>query len=325
MENVMNQENKFDFVIIDCSNLAYRSWWNNRFRKTSKDIFCGLEYGFIQAIMVIVRSWYPARLVLVWDGEPTRGLSIFPRITDETTGKIYGYKAGRKNPEDKENEPDWGVRLGNLRDKFRTLVHSLYHKNNEADEQIAFFTRKAESFGLTSLIISNDEDLHQLVSDYTYILRLARNKGEEDAIWGEKEIQGFWGVEPKRLPLRWAIEGDGGPVKGIPRIPKSIILDLINCCNSLESLFQVIDEGSVFQTALQKEKFTSGKDIIERNYKLFNLYSVDDNLSVLEGTIGNSSNIKKLCSILEMGHFVDRKEWNLLEESGKTPLFTHQE
>ena len=165
----MAQDNSFNYVVIDCSNLAYRSWWNHRFRKTTTDIFCGLEYGFIQAIMMIARSWYPARLVLVWDGEPVRGLSIFPRIIDETTGKTYGYKADRKSPEDKENEPDWDVRLGNLREKFRPLVPSIYNKDNEADEQISFFVIRAESLGLTSLIISNDDDLHQLVSDYTYI------------------------------------------------------------------------------------------------------------------------------------------------------------
>ena len=318
------QENKFDFVIVDCSNLAYRSWWNNRFRKTTQDVFCGLEYGFIQAIMVIVRSWYPARMILVWDGEPVRGLSILPQVTDETTGKVYGYKAGRKTPEDKENEPDWGIRLGNLREKFRTLVPSLYHKDTEADEQIAFFTRITDSFKLTSLLISNDEDLHQLVSDYTYVLRLARNKGEEDTVWGKEEIQDFWGVEPKRLPLRWAIEGDG-PVNGIPRIPKSLIVDIVNRCDSLEDLFQVIDEGSAFQTALQAEKFTLGKDLIERNYKLLNLHDVDNNLSVLEGTTGNSSSIKKLCSILEMDFFTNRREWSLMEENGRTPLFSPQD
>lgn len=254
----MDQGKKFDFVVVDCSNLAYRSWWNNRFRKTSQDVFYGLEYGFIQSIMVIVRSWYPARLVLIWDGEPVRGLSIFPHITDEITGKVSGYKAGRKAPEDKENEPDWDIRLGNLREKFRALVPSIYHKDNEADEQIAFFTKKAESFKLASLLISNDQDLHQLVSDYTSVLKLSGTKAEEDTIWGEEEIQDYWGVEPKRLPLRWAIEGDGSII-GIPRIPKSLILDMVNRCDSLEDLFQIIDERSIFQTELQKEKFASGK------------------------------------------------------------------
>jgi 5'-3' exonuclease len=320
MENTMSKTDNFNFVVVDCSNLAYRSWWNNRFRKTSQDVFCGLEYGFIQSIMMIARSWYPARLVLVWDGEPVRGLAIFPQVTDETTGKVYGYKAGRKNPEEKENEPDWDIRLGNLREKFRTVVPSLYHKNNEADEQIAFFTRKADSLKLTSLLISTDQDLHQLVSDYTSVLRFARNKGEDDTIWGEEEIQDYWGVEPKKLPLRWAIEGDG-PVNGIPRIPKTFILDMVNRCDSLKDLFQLIDEGSIFQTDLQEEKFISGKDIIERNYKLLNLHGVDDNLFVLEGTTGNSSSIKKLCSILEMDFFTNRREWSLMEENGRTPLF----
>jgi 5'-3' exonuclease len=317
----MSQTSSFNFVVVDCSNLAYRSWWNNRFRKTSQNVFCGLEYGFIQAIMMIARNWYPARLVLVWDGEPVRGMSIFPQVTDETTGKVYGYKAGRKDPEDKENEPDWGVRLGNLREKLRTLVPSIYHKDNEADEQIAFFTRKAESLNLTSLLISNDQDLHQLVSDCTLILRIARNKGDDDTIWGEEEIQDYWGVEPKKLPLRWAIEGDGS-INGIPRIPKSLILNMVNHCGSLEELFRVIDEGSVFQTELQKEKFTLGKDIIERNYELLNLHGVADNLSVLDGIMGNSSSIKKLCSILEMDFFTNRREWSLMEENGRVPLFS---
>jgi 5'-3' exonuclease len=318
MENMMNQNNSFNFVIVDCSNLAYHSWWNNRFRKTTQDVFCGLEYGFIQSVMKIARSWYPARLVLVWDGNPVRGLSLFPHVTDEITGKVSGYKAGRKSPEDKENEPDWDVRLGSLREKFRALVPSIYHKSNEADEQIAFFTRRAESFSMTSLVISSDEDLHQLVSDYTFILRKARNKGEEDTIWGKEEVYDYWGVESKKLPLRWAIEGDSPSIKGIPRVPKALILDMVDRCNSLEDLIQLINDYSIFQTQLQADKFTSGKDIIEKNYRLFNLHGIDDNLSVLDGTTGNSSSIKKLCSILEMDFFANRREWSLMEENGKT-------
>jgi len=180
--------------------------------------------------------------------------------------------------------------------------------------------RAAESYGLTSLLISNDEDLHQLVSDYTYVLRLSRNKGEEDTVWGEDDIQAHWGVEPKKLPFRWAIEGDGA-INGIPRIPKSLIIHLVDRCESLEEMFQKIDEGTIFQTRLQKEKFSEGKDIIERNYKLLNLHGVDYNLSVLDGTTGNSAGIKKLCTILEMKAFTDRREWSLMEENGRTPLF----
>ena len=137
------------------------------------------------------------------------------------------------------------------------MVPSLYHKDTEADEQIAFFTRKAESLGMTSLIISNDKDLHQLVSDYTSVLKIAHNKGEEDTVWGEEDIQDYWGVEPKKLPLRWAIEGDG-TINGIPRIPKALIVDMIDRCESLENMFGLIDDGSIFQTELQREKFTSG-------------------------------------------------------------------
>lgn len=310
----------FDFVVVDCSNLAYRGWWNNRFRKTTNGTFCGLEFGFIQAIMVITRTWYPARLVLIWDGKPIRGLSIFPQVINELTGKVYGYKADRKPPEDKKNEPDWDMRLNNLREKFRTLVPTIYHEYNEADEQIAFFVRKVESLGLTTLLISNDEDLHQLVSNNTYVLRYARTKGDDDVIWGYDEIKLYWGVEPRKLPLRWAIEGDGS-MNGIPRIPKQVICKMVDQCDSLDGLFKIIDDGSVFQTPLQKEKFEEGKDIIERNYRLLNLHEVDDNLNVLEGTTGNSFNVRKLCSILEMEFFAKRREWSLLEESGKKNLF----
>jgi len=312
-------EPQFHFVLVDCSNLAYRSWWNNRFRKTSTDICCGLEFGFIQSIMAIARTWVPARMILVWDGEPVRGLSICPRF--EKDGKLYGYKADRKPPEERNDEPDWELRLDSLREKFRTLVPSLYHPDMEADEQIAFFTRRADSAGLTSIIISNDQDLHQLVSEYTCVLRIARNKGEHDEIWGWNEVQAYWGVAPWKLPLRWAVEGDGPCVEGIPRIPKVILTELVNQCNSLEEMLQKIDSGEIFQTKLQREKFSQGKSIIERNYKLMNLHGVEDNLTTLEGTVGDSSNIKKLCSILEMNFFVTRKEWDLMEENGKTPLF----
>ena len=317
----MAPRNEFDFVIVDCSNLAYRNWWNNRFRKTSQDVFCGLEYGFVQAVTMLARNWYPARPVLVWDGEPVRGLSLFPRVTDEISGKASGYKAERKEPEDKTNEPDWGIRLGSLRERLRSLVYTIYHKDNEADEQIAFFVQKAELFGFSSIIISNDEDLHQLVSDHTHVLRLARNSGEENVIWGEEEMSTHWGVPPRKLPLRWAIEG-GGSMTGIPRIPKTVIVSMVNQCESLEDLFALIDDGKGFQTVLQMDKFRAGKENIERNYRLLNLQDLENKLTVLSGTDGDSSGIKRLCSILEMDHFVNRREWALLEEGGKRPLFS---
>jgi 5'-3' exonuclease len=314
---------RFNYVVIDCHNLAYRNWWHNRLLKTSRHVYSGMEYGFVQGIMKIVRTWQPAIPVLVWDGESKRCMELFPPGIDDQ-GKPVGYKSGRKGPKEKDDEPDWDARFDTLREAFRLLVPSIYHPDAEGDEEIASFTKYADSLGKTSLIISNDEDLHQLVTEHTFVLRYPRRKGEEEVVWGIEDVRNYWAVDPSHVPLRRAIEGDGSDwIPGIPRMPKSVIVDLVNRVQTIDELFEVVESGQVGLSPLQTEKIRAGRSLIERNYSLMDLSSQVYSPTLLPGTVGDSTAIKKLCRDLEMREntVINRKEWNLLDNYGKIPLF----
>lgn len=306
---------QYNNIVVDCYLLAYRSWWPVRDLTTSEGIPSGLEYGFIKNILTAARLWVPGKLVLAWDGFPKRCNEIFPKKMEQTEKGLVevGYKSGRAGHEDKDTEPAWTPRLCRLRDCFQEVAECLYHPETEADEEIARFVFAAESRGETNIIISKDRDLHQLVSDKTHIcLGPEENLMTPEAIFKEKDTP--WGVPCHKIPLRRAIEGDGSDaIKGVPRIPKDVVINLVNASNDIDHMIENISKGAMFKSKTQLEKMLEGRDLIRRNYALSELQSQRNYPpNYITKSVGNTDKLMALIDELEMHSLKDRKEWFLL-------------
>lgn len=299
---------EYQNILIDSHLLAYRSWWPVRELHTSEGIASGLEYGFIKNVLALARNWQPGKIILAWDGAPTRCNAIYPKVKDDS-GIESGYKSNRQKHVDKETEPAWDPRFRRLRNVFLPMVTTLYQEDTEADEQIARFVHQAERNGERTIIISKDRDFHQLITPNTHLVLGA----DETSVLTPEKVELEWGLPPHKVALRRAIEGDGSDsYAGIPRIPKDIIVALAKDSSDLENLIYRIRNGKYCKSDKQLTKLIEGEDIIRRNYALTELKSQEQfPPTITSGTVGDVSEVVKLCQELEFESLLQRKEWGL--------------
>lgn len=314
-------QEKYNYTIIDCHNLAYRSWWHNRHLKTLSGIPTGLEFGFLRSFLGLVRDFQGAIPVLAWDGVPERCLSIYP-IKEDPDGVRTGYKVDRPVLEEKKAEPDWVDRFQVLRESLIPLVHTLYHPRREADEQIASFIYWLSGKGMRTLIIGDDKDFDQLVSSLTYLYTFEKTEDKKRyLIYNVEMIHEKWGVPCGKIPLFRAIAGDGSDrIPGIPRIPKKVIRELVLNSLDLDHLLINIERGNFIETELQLKKLQKGTDTIIRNYQLSDLLSQRTYPNLFK-TFGSSVRVLDLCKKLEIKSLMNREEWKTLEKIGTQPIF----
>lgn len=298
----------YDFVVVDASLVAYANWWPVRSLITSTGQSVGLEYGFIKAILSIVRSWYPAKVVLAWDGEPVRCKNLFQKEID-SKGKEIFYKSGRQKHKDQKVEEPWGPRLEKLREVFRDVCLNLYDCQTEADEQIARFCFALGREGKRVLIYSKDRDFHQLVSNSVEVVS---GKDPLQLITQQRVLE-IWGVLANKIVYRRAIEGDSSDsIKGVGRIPKEVIIKIVVDSESFEGFLLNLQNPKYYKTSLQFEKIKKKLDLIQRNYYLMELESQKQfQPTIVESKLRSVALLLDFCAMLEFKSFVGRKEFLL--------------
>lgn len=241
---------QYDFIVVDSHNLAYRQWWHVK-DLSHNGVPTGLEYGFIKKVLTLM-STEPDRLVLAWDGRPTRCASL-----------VEDYKAGREKAEG--DEPAWSVRLARLRNIFTGLCQTLYDELEEADEQIAKFVLRNPNKKI--LIVSNDKDLQQFVSSTVHV---DRSKGVMD----EEICSAEWSVPPYKIALYKALDGDKSDnVIGVPRLLTKTKVKLINKSKTIEELVSHFDDPDL--SAKEREKLAVHREQVLMNYKIVNLLNLE--------------------------------------------------
>jgi DNA polymerase-1 len=288
----------YDSVIIDSMMMAYKSWWPVRDFKTSTGVHSGLEFGFMKNLLYVTREFTPAKVVLAWDGRPTKGLDL-----------ASDYKANR-NKDMKSEEPPWGPRLSLVMDLLADVTLSLYHPETEADEQIARWVKQEEEAGRKTLIVSADKDLHQLTSSSTHVKTKEKS---EDIILDGGKVRAIWGVIPERIPLIRAISGDTSDnIKGVPRIAAGTKIRLATEASTptVEALIEKINSAD-YLSAREKEKLVEGRDLIIRNHKMMALRGQTEPPTVLKPPTGDTTKVLEFCRLMELNSLVNRGEWRL--------------
>lgn len=282
---------EFDYVLVDASNLAYRHWWNCRHLTSPDGTPSGLEYGFFQGLLSVARIYVPAKVVLVWDGRPTKGLNLFAGYKDRTSSV-------------KDGEPAWPPRLANLRQTLVPLVRTVFEENTEADHEIARLL--VELKDKQCLIWSNDLDFHQLVGPNVY----AWNAKEKAVPYDEPKVMEKWGVSGRKLLLRRALEGDkSDKLPGVLRLTSKLKVSLVQEATDLDDLFSVVREGRIKITDSQREKILACEEQIRINYEIMNLLDETDKADWIDGTVADPTLALKMCQQIGADSLLQRREW----------------
>jgi DNA polymerase-1 len=231
--------------LLDGTALAYRAYYSfiSRPLITSKGENTSAVFGFVNSLMKILDEEKPDHIAVVFDRpEPT------------FRHKMYEpYKATRqKMPEDMASQ------LARLREVVEAFnVPILEMAGYEADDIIGTLTRKAETEGMVTFLVTSDKDFMQLISPLTKIYKPGKS-GDEWEIIDFEHVEEKFGVAPDKVVEVLGLTGDKSDnVPGVPGIGEMTAIPLIREYGTIEKIFENIDKIS--KPALQ-QKLRENKD-----------------------------------------------------------------
>ena len=205
--------------LVDGMSHIFRSFYAIRNLSNSQGLPTNAVFGFASMLRKLIRQYQPDYVAVVFDGsQPTFRHEAF-----------QAYKAHRTEMPD-----DLATQLPYIRRLCEALnVPILEIERYEADDIIGTFAKKAERDNLQAVIVSNDKDMFQLVTDQVQVLHQAK----EDTVFTPAKVKEFFGVPPEHVVDVLGLMGDAvDNIPGAPGIGEKGARDLIAHFGSLENL-----------------------------------------------------------------------------------------
>ncbi|MGH9767052.1 MAG: DNA polymerase I [Blastocatellia bacterium] len=193
--------NKKRLFLVDGMSNIFRSYYAIRGLSNSKGLATNATYGFTVTLRKLMKDHRPDYLGVVLDSKEM----TFRRE------QYADYKAHRPDmPEDLAAQLPYILRVC---EALRVPV--LRIPRYEADDIIGALAAQATEAGLQTVVVTNDKDLSQLVSDdEVFMLRVDKN-GEN--LLNEAGVKAKYGVRPDQIVEWIGLMGDA--VDGIPGAP----------------------------------------------------------------------------------------------------------
>jgi DNA polymerase-1 len=259
-------------LIIDALNAYLRAYIVNPSLSLNGQPIGGIK-GFFMILQKLVRESSPDEVMVIWDG---------PDGSRKRKTMDKNYKSGRKpiklnrafhnltDDEELKNKIWQQTRLIEYLNEM-PIVQAMIPQV-EADDIIAYVSRLPYYKGWQKLIVSNDRDFMQVCDDETVLLRPV--KGEYLNI---RRIVEQTGVHPTNMALARAIIGDSSDnLPGIRGVGFGTVKKRLGFLSE-EKTYNVDDIIEHCESVESNLKFYSniieGKELIEHNYKMMQLYS----------------------------------------------------
>ncbi len=219
-------------MVIDGHALVHRSYraisvrQNLTVSQTGEDITA--VYGFSNTFLKALQDWTPTHCAIAFDlPTPTFRHKMFA-----------DYKAQRpETPQELRHQFD---RVKQLMRAFNVPV--LEKEGYEGDDIIGSLAKKAEEWGIETIILTGDTDTFQLVSPW---VRVALSYSVQDQkVYDENEIRlRYGGLGPESQTDLKALKGDTSDnIPGVPGIGDKTAIKLLSDFGTLEGIYENLDK-----------------------------------------------------------------------------------
>ena len=218
----MNRDNRL--ILVDGSAYIFRAYYALPPMSRKDGVPVNAVFGFTNMLIKLIEDYNDEKLIVIFDA-----------ARENFRNKIYSeYKANRgETPEDLIPQFDL---IKKCVSAFN--IPQIELEGYEADDIIATYTTEARKLNISSLIVSSDKDLMQLVNEKVEMLDPMKNK-----TIGIKEVIEKFGVEPKKVVQIQALMGDKvDNIPGAPGIGPKIALELIQEYGDIEGLIKNADK-----------------------------------------------------------------------------------
>lgn len=221
-------------LILDVSNLVWRAHYSTGSLSFGNST-TGALFGFIKTLYMLDEHFsYIAKknIFFAFDSKISKRRKLYPK-----------YKSTRR---ERVLSPQEEIEFRNVRKQIKKLKsllkqfysHNIYRETGyEADDVIAGLVAASKQVNESVIIVSNDQDLYQLLSPMVSIFN-AHNK----TLITEESFSKEWGIIPKRWPDVKAIAGcKTDDVPGIKGVGEKTAIKYLNGQMKKTVLSGVID------------------------------------------------------------------------------------
>lgn len=237
-------------LLIDAYALIYRAYYAliRAPRFTSKGLNTSAIFGFCNTLEDVLRKENPTHVAVCFDPK----------------GGTFRHEAYPEYKAQRDAQPEDITRsIPYIKDILVANNISIIEvPGYEADDVIGTLSRKAESEGYLTLMMTPDKDYGQLVTDKVLMYRPAL-KGAGFEVRGVKEVCEKYGISsPSQVIDLLALEGDvSDNIPGCPGVGEKTAVKLINEWGSVENLIQNVDslKGAIHNKVsenIEKIKFS---------------------------------------------------------------------
>ena len=259
-------------LILDALNAYLRAYIVDPSLSVHGQPIGGLR-GFLKILQKLVREMRPDQVVVIWDG---------PNGSKKRKLMDKNYKAGRKpirlnrayhnltDDEELKNKIWQQSRLIEYLNQM-PIIQSMIAEV-EADDIIAYVSQMSYYKGWQKIIVSNDKDFMQLCDGETVLWRPTQNE-----MLNKNRIVEQLGIHPTNMAMARAIIGDASDnlpgIKGAGFATVKKRLDFL-----AEERYYNIDEVVEYCENVPSnlsffKKVVEDKALVEKNYKMMQLYS----------------------------------------------------
>jgi len=276
-------------LCVDAQNILKYSFHGNKTTYTSFG-YIGAIITFYQILRRIIMEQQVTKVILFWDGANSGRLryDIYPLYKHDRNKNWYGEMILSQKDIDREENSDKS--LLKQRERIKQYAEELFIRQIEdqfceADDCLAYYVDNLRESGELCIILSNDRDFCQLISDNVYLYLLNKK-----SIVTPKNYWLYFNYHQDNSSLIKAIEGcDSDKIYGVDGIGEKTLLKHFPELISGKVEFNHIYERAIEinksrkkplialqnlidgKTTVKVDNVYNGKHLFELNYKLVNL------------------------------------------------------
>ncbi|BAU29514.1 DNA polymerase I [Aneurinibacillus soli] len=209
-------------IIIDGNSIANRAFYALPLLTNNEGLYTNAVYGFTMMLMRILEEEKPTHVLVAFDA-------------GKVTFRTEGYKdyKGTRQKTPGELSAQFPL-MKELLDAFSIAHYEL--PGYEADDIIGTMSAQAEANGYSTLIVSGDKDMLQLVSDRTKVA-LTRKGISETELYSPQEIMDKYQLTPVQIIDLKGLMGDTSDnIPGIPGVGEKTALKLLHEFGTVEDV-----------------------------------------------------------------------------------------
>ena len=294
-------------VLIDGNSILNRAFYGimgSKMLVTKDGTYTNAVYGFLAILFKALEDINPKYLAVAFDLKaPTQRHKLYSE-----------YKANRKGMPD-----ELAQQMPIIKEVLKAMNIQIIEKEGyEGDDILGTFAKYGEKEGLDVTILSGDRDNFQLASD-NITIRIPRTK------MGKTEIDNFdkqkvietYGILPEQLIEVKGLMGDSSDnIPGVPGIGEKTALKLISEYETIEKIYEALENGTSTLKGKQKEVIEQNKDLamLSKTLGTINInVPTDYSISDLEMKEWDKEAVYKLFKELNFNRYIDRFD---LKETG---------